>query len=116
MCRYADGVAYLRIDGTTGKTERQKKVDRFQRDNKEMDPSAAAAASVFLISTRAGSLGITLTAARYVVCFDPAWNPCHNAQAIHRAYRYGQKHEVFCYRLLYTGSLVGCILSGIIHT
>ena len=100
------GIGYDRIDGGTGKAERQKTVNRFQATRACFNPSQVGTQgkTVFLISTRAGSLGITLTAARYVVVLEPGWNPCHNAQAIHRAYRYGQEREVFCYRLLYTGS------------
>ncbi|MBX3438370.1 MAG: SWF/SNF helicase family protein, partial [Planctomycetaceae bacterium] len=55
---------------------------------------------VFLISLKAGGLGLNLTAAEYVFLLDPWWNPAVEAQAIDRAHRVGQTKQVFAYRLI----------------
>nr|MDA3849650.1 DEAD/DEAH box helicase [Spirochaetaceae bacterium] len=55
---------------------------------------------IFLLSLKAGGIGINLTQADYVVLFDPWWNPAVERQAIDRAYRIGQKRKVFTYRLI----------------
>ena len=57
-------------------------------------------ARVFLISLKAGGLGLNLTAAEYVFLLDPWWNPAVEAQAIDRAHRIGQERHVFAYRLI----------------
>jgi superfamily II DNA or RNA helicase len=76
----------------TGQTEdRGKLVDSFQKHE---------GAGIFLISLKAGGAGLNLTAASYVVLFDPWWNPAVEAQAIDRTHRIGQKQTVFAYRLL----------------
>lgn len=76
----------------TGETEnRGELVDKFQN---------AEGGAVFLISLRAGGFGLNLTAASYVVLFDPWWNPAVENQAIDRTHRIGQRNTVIAYRLL----------------
>jgi superfamily II DNA or RNA helicase len=83
------GIVYEYLDGRT--RDRAARVNRFQSD---------AACKVFLISLKAGGLGLNLTAAEYVFLLDPWWNPAVEAQAIDRAHRIGQTRHVFAYRLL----------------
>ncbi|MBI1337760.1 MAG: helicase SNF2 [Phycisphaera sp.] len=85
----ATGVPYEYLDGQT--QDRQTPVKRFQED-----PSVP----IFLISLKAGGLGLNLTAAGYVFILDPWWNPAVEAQAIDRAHRIGQTQHVFAYRLV----------------
>ena len=80
---------YEYLDGRT--RDRASRVERFQTD-----PTC----SLFLISLKAGGLGLNLTAADYVFLLDPWWNPAVEAQAIDRAHRIGQSRHVFAYRLL----------------
>lgn len=82
-------IPYEYLDGKT--RDRQAKVDRFQND-----PDCR----LFLISLKAGGLGLNLTAAEYVFLLDPWWNPAVEAQAIDRAHRIGQTRHVFAYRLI----------------
>jgi len=91
VCERLDelGIVYEYLDGAT--TNRQQHVERFQND-----PSCG----VFLISLKAGGLGLNLTAAEYVFLLDPWWNPAVEAQAIDRAHRIGQARQVFAYRLI----------------
>ncbi|OFW07384.1 MAG: hypothetical protein A3H96_05265 [Acidobacteria bacterium RIFCSPLOWO2_02_FULL_67_36] len=85
----AQGIVYEYLDGRT--RDRAARVERFQND---------PACPVFLISLKAGGLGLNLTAAEYVFLLDPWWNPAVEAQAIDRAHRIGQARHVFAYRLL----------------
>jgi len=82
-------IAFEYLDGQT--RDRQTPVDRFQND-----PDCG----VFLISLKAGGLGLNLTAADYVYLLDPWWNPAVETQAIDRAHRVGQTRNVFAYRLI----------------
>ncbi|MGA2244342.1 MAG: C-terminal helicase domain-containing protein, partial [Verrucomicrobiota bacterium] len=66
---------------------------------------SAEGAGVFLISLKAGGFGLNLTAASYVVLFDPWWNPAVENQAIDRTHRIGQERKVIAYRLLIKDSI-----------
>lgn len=81
----------------TGETEdRGPLIASFQKHQGE---------AIFLISLKAGGSGLNLTAASYVILFDPWWNPAVEAQAIDRTHRIGQKNTVFAYRLLIKGTI-----------
>lgn len=86
------GIRFLRLDGSTPATERQKLVNEFQ--------DADSNNQVFLISLKAGNAGLNLTAADYVFLFDPWWNVAVENQAIDRTHRIGQANHVFAYRLI----------------
>jgi hypothetical protein len=85
----ARGITYEYLDGKTH--DRQARVEHFQND---------ADCRLFLISLKAGGLGLNLTAAEYVFLLDPWWNPAVEAQAVDRAHRIGQTRQVFAYRLI----------------
>jgi DNA excision repair protein ERCC-6-like 2 len=70
---------------------------------------------IFLISTRAGNLGVNLVSANRVVIFDPSWNPAQDLQAQDRSFRYGQRRHVTVFRLLGAGSLEELIYSRQIY-
>ena len=82
-------IAFEYLDGKT--KDREACVARFQSD---------PALPVFLVSLKAGGVGLNLTAADYVFILDPWWNPAVEAQAIDRAHRIGQTRPVIAYRLL----------------
>jgi len=86
------GFDYLRLDGSTPAEEREKRMAMFN--------DASSPAFVFLLSTRAGGLGLNLATADTVIIFDSDWNPMMDAQAQDRAHRIGQRHEVRVYRLI----------------
>lgn len=79
---------FARIDGSQNMKRRQAEVDRFQNGD----------AQVFLISLKAGGVGLNLTAASYIFLMDPWWNPAVESQAIDRAYRIGQENKLTVYR------------------
>jgi len=83
------GLSYEYLDGRT--RNRARRVKRFQEDPE---------CRLFLISLKAGGLGLNLTAAEYVFLLDPWWNPASEAQAIDRTHRIGQDKKVFAYRLI----------------
>ena len=85
----AEGIPYEYLDGQT--RDRAARVERFQTD-----PDCR----LFLVSLKAGGLGLNLTAAEYVFLLDPWWNPAVEAQAIDRTHRIGQTRQVFAYRLI----------------
>ncbi|TAN47556.1 MAG: DEAD/DEAH box helicase, partial [Methylococcaceae bacterium] len=84
------GISYQYLDGQTPAAERKKRVDAFQ----------AGQGDVFLISLKAGGVGLNLTAADYVIHMDPWWNPAVEDQASDRAHRMGQMRPVTIYRLV----------------
>ena len=84
----ASGLAYEYLDGRT--RNREARVRQFQE----------GPCPLFLISLKAGGLGLNLTAADYVFLLDPWWNPAVEAQAIDRAHRIGQTRAVFAWRLI----------------
>ena len=92
-------LVYEYLDGRT--RNRAAKVERFQTD-----PDCP----IFLISLKAGGLGLNLTAAEYVYLLDPWWNPAVEAQAIDRSHRIGQTQHVFAYRLICRGTVEEKIL------
>eukprot|EP01117_Protostelium_nocturnum_P006833 TRINITY_DN2452_c0_g1_i1.p1 TRINITY_DN2452_c0_g1~~TRINITY_DN2452_c0_g1_i1.p1 ORF type:complete len:1058 (+),score=237.18 TRINITY_DN2452_c0_g1_i1:1390-4563(+) len=97
ICHSGEILHYFRIDGGTPLIERQRQIDAFNSKNSRE--------SVFLLSTKAGGLGINLTAANRVVLFDSSWNPSHDVESIYRAYRFGQTKEVHIYRLISGGTI-----------
>ncbi len=79
------------FDGSTSPTDREKAVYNFQNDKERR---------VFLISLKAGGVGLNLTAADYVYIVDPWWNPAVEQQAIDRTHRIGQTKNIFAYRMI----------------
>ncbi len=84
-----ENIAYAYLDGAT--TDRAAVVDRFRRDDE---------VRLFLISIKAGGVGLNLTEADYVFVLDPWWNPAVEQQAIDRAHRIGQRRNVFIYKFI----------------
>lgn len=85
------GVKYEYFDGSTAAPDREKAIQSFQNDT---------SVRVFLISLKAGGVGLNLTAADYVYIVDPWWNPAVEQQAIDRTHRIGQEKNIFAYRMI----------------
>jgi non-specific serine/threonine protein kinase len=92
-------IDYSYLDGST--KDREGAVDKFQNDDH---------IKIFLISLKAGGIGLNLTAADYVIHYDPWWNPAVEMQAIDRAHRIGQTKKVFAYKLIAKDSVEEKIL------
>ena len=88
-------ISYQYLDGSTSAAERKKRVEAFQ----------SGEGDVFLISLKAGGLGLNLTAADYVLHMDPWWNPAVEDQASDRAHRMGQLRPVTIYRFITAGTI-----------
>ena len=86
-----EGIPYVYFDGSTSAADREKAVRTFQEDE---------SIRVFLISLKAGGVGLNLTAASYVFIVDPWWNPAVEQQAIDRTHRIGQTNSIFAYRMI----------------
>ncbi len=89
-------IRYGYLDGSTKDRDRQTEVERFMSDD---------GPPVFLCSLKAGGTGLTLTAADYVILYDPWWNPAVERQAIDRTHRIGQTRPVTAYRMVTVGSV-----------
>jgi len=102
------GRIYERLDGAIAGVDRQAAINRFNA-KKAVDPATNMytdnSSMIFLLTTRAGGVGINLQAANTVIIFDSDWNPHQDVQAISRAHRLGQTDEVKVYRLLSRNSV-----------
>ncbi len=87
----ADNIPFEYFDGSTSAPDREKAIDNFQNNDE---------CRVFLISLKAGGVGLNLTAADYVYIVDPWWNPAVEQQAIDRTHRIGQTKNIFAYRMI----------------
>ena len=85
------GIPFEYFDGSTSINDRQKAIENFQNNDE---------CRVFLISLKAGGVGLNLTAADYVYIVDPWWNPAVEQQAIDRTHRIGQTKNIFAYRMI----------------
>lgn len=98
----AHKIAYAYLDGSTSPAEREEEVRKFQTQ-----PDCR----VFLVSLKAGGMGLNLTAADYVFLIDPWWNPAVEQQAIDRTHRIGQTNHVFAYKMICKDTVEEKILS-----
>lgn len=86
-----DSINHVYFDGSSSSREREEAIQEFQNNHD---------CRVFLISLKAGGIGLNLTAADYVYIVDPWWNPAVEQQAIDRTHRIGQTKNIFAYRLI----------------
>ncbi|KAF2151485.1 hypothetical protein K461DRAFT_228333 [Myriangium duriaei CBS 260.36] len=86
------GMQYGRLDGSMSSLQKQKRIDKFNAPDSEL--------FAFLLSTRAGGVGINLATADTVIILDPDFNPHQDIQALSRAHRIGQKKKVLCFQLV----------------
>ena len=86
-----DNIQFEYFDGSTSAPDREKAIQNFQNNDE---------CRVFLISLKAGGVGLNLTAADYVYIVDPWWNPAVEQQAIDRTHRIGQTKNIFAYRMI----------------
>lgn len=95
------GISHAYLDGSTSLPNRKAEVERFTEDT---------SVKAFLISLKAGGVGLNLTVADYVYLVDPWWNPAAEQQAIDRAHRIGQTRKVFAYKMICKDSVEEKIL------
>ncbi|MDU2658050.1 MAG: C-terminal helicase domain-containing protein, partial [Clostridium perfringens] len=86
-----EDISYLYLDGGTSAKDRVERVKKFNEDSN---------IKVFLISLKAGGVGLNLTSASVVIHFDPWWNPAVEDQATDRAHRFGQENKVEVIKLV----------------
>ena len=96
----SEGFSTLMLTGSTSKEARERLVRRFQ----------AGGGDVFLISLKAGGVGLNLTSADVVIHYDPWWNTAAQDQATDRAHRIGQRHDVSVFKLIVEGTIEERIL------
>ncbi|KRY60354.1 Transcriptional regulator ATRX -like protein, partial [Trichinella britovi] len=117
---WVPGIDYIRMDGSTSASTRERLAKKFNDETNrryikneqqqtlgdwEGREGGVGCCRVFLLSTKAGSLGINLIGANRVVVFDANWNPSHDLQAMFRVYRLGQCKPVYIYRLIAKGTM-----------
>lgn len=91
------GITTYYLHGGTARQKRESMINKFQEPN--------SPASIFILSLKAGGVGITLTKANHVIHFDRWWNPAVENQATDRAYRIGQKKTVFAHKFITMGTI-----------